>query len=50
MKAENICCTGAAYLGGPTMVVIAQKCSYLKVYVVDQNPGRIAASNIKDLN
>jgi UDPglucose 6-dehydrogenase len=49
MKVENICCIGAGYVGGPTMAVIAQKCPHLKVYVVDQNPERIAAWNSKDL-
>ena len=49
MKVENICCIGAGYVGGPTMAVIAQKCPHLKIYVVDQNPERIAAWNSKDL-
>ena len=49
MKVESICCIGAGYVGGPTMAVIAQQCPDLKVYVVDQNPERIAAWNSKDL-
>ena len=49
MKVENICCIGAGYVGGPTMAVIAQQCPHLMVFVVDQNPERIAAWNSKDL-
>ena len=49
MKVESICCIGAGYVGGPTMAVIAQQCPDLKVYVVDQNPERIAAWNSEDL-
>ena len=49
MKVENICCIGAGYVGGPTMAVIAQQCPHLMVFVVDQNPERIAAWNSEDL-
>lgn len=45
MKITNICCIGAGYVGGPTMAVIALKCSYIKVNVVDLNAARIAAWN-----
>ena len=48
MKVENICCIGAGYVGGPTMAVIAQQCQHLMVFVVDQNPERIAAWNSED--
>ena len=37
MKAREICCIGAGYVGGPTMAVIALKCPNLKITVVDQN-------------
>ncbi len=50
MKVENICCIGAGYVGGPTMAVIAQQCPHLMVFVVDQNPERIAAWNSEDLS
>ena len=42
---KNICCIGAGYVGGPTMAVIALKCPYIKVTVVDQSAERIAAWN-----
>jgi len=45
MQIKNICCIGAGYVGGPTMAVIALKCSEIKVTVVDLNPQRIAAWN-----
>ena len=40
-KIKNICCIGAGYVGGPTMSVIADKCPYLSVNVVDINAQRI---------
>ena len=46
----NICCIGAGYVGGPTMAIIAQKCPYIKVTVVDLNEKRIAAWNDADVN
>ena len=49
MKVETICCIGAGYVGGPTMAVIAQQCPHLMIFVVDQNPERIAAWNSEDL-
>ena len=46
---KNICCIGAGYVGGPTMAVIAEKCPYLKVTVVDINQERINDWNSSDL-
>ena len=45
MKVNNICCIGAGYVGGPTMAVIALKCPYINVTVVDANPKKIKAWN-----
>ena len=45
MQIKNICCIGAGYVGGPTMAVIAIKCPYINVTVVDSNPERIKAWN-----
>ena len=45
MIIKNICCIGAGYVGGPTMAVIAQKCTHIKVTVVDVNESRINAWN-----
>lgn len=50
MKIKNICCIGAGYVGGPTMAVIAQKCSKVNVTVVDINEKRIAAWNNPDID
>ena len=50
MKIKNICCIGAGYVGGPTMAVIALKCPYISVNVVDINNQRINAWNDNDLN
>ena len=49
LKIKKICCIGAGYVGGPTMAVIAEKCPYLKVTVVDINQDRINAWNSRDL-
>lgn len=49
MFKKNIVCIGAGYVGGPTMSVIAQKCSDYKVTVVDLNEARIKAWNSGDL-
>ena len=49
MKIRNICCSGAGYVGGPTMAVIAQKNPHIKVHVVDMNVNKIEAWNSKDL-
>jgi UDPglucose 6-dehydrogenase len=45
MEITKICCIGAGYVGGPTMAIIAQKCPYIQVTVVDLNAERIAAWN-----
>jgi UDPglucose 6-dehydrogenase len=45
MKIKKICCSGAGYVGGPTMAVIALKCPDIKITVVDLNKERIAAWN-----
>ena len=50
MKINNICCIGAGYVGGPTMAVIAKKCPYVKVTVVDLNQQRVEAWNSDDLD
>lgn len=50
MKVVNICCIGAGYVGGPTMAVIALKCPFIKVTVVDVNQQRIDAWNSTDLD
>ncbi len=44
----NICCVGAGYVGGPSMVVIADKCPNIKVTVVDLNEKRINNWNDKN--
>lgn len=45
----KICCIGAGYVGGPTMAVIAQKCTEIEVTVVDLDEKRIAAWNSDSL-
>jgi len=50
MNVTSICCIGAGYVGGPTMVVIALKCPNIKLSVVDTNKQRIAAWNHADLD
>ncbi|MCP9908034.1 nucleotide sugar dehydrogenase [Cyanobium sp. BA5m-21] len=47
---RSICCIGAGYVGGPTMVVIADRCPGIQVTVVDLNAERIAAWNDPDLS
>jgi len=46
----KITCIGAGYVGGPTMAVIAEKCSDIEVTIVDINPKRIAAWNDENLD
>ena len=46
---KNIICIGAGYVGGPTMAMIAAKCSQYKVTVVDISAARIAAWNSEHL-
>ena len=50
LKIKKICCVGAGYVGGPTMAVIADHCSDLKVNVVDRNEERIRNWNHKDFS
>lgn len=45
----KICCIGAGYVGGPTMAMIANKCSEHTVTVVDINEDRIASWNSDSL-
>ena len=47
---HNICCIGAGYVGGPTMAVIADKCSEIQVNVVDINKKRINDWNNSNLS
>ena len=47
--AKKIVCVGAGYVGGPTMVVIANKCPDYKVTVVDISEERINAWNSDNL-
>jgi UDPglucose 6-dehydrogenase len=42
---KNILCVGAGYVGGPTMVMIADKCPQYRVELVDVNQARIDAWN-----
>lgn len=46
---KSICCIGAGYVGGPTMVIIAAKCPDYKITVVDINRERINAWNSDNL-
>ena len=47
--AQNICCIGAGYVGGPTMAMIAAKCPDIRVTVVDVDQDRIAKWKSADL-
>lgn len=47
---KKVCCIGAGYVGGPTMVVFANKCPNIQFKVVDINEERINAWNSKDLS
>ena len=49
-KIKNICCLGAGYVGGPTMVVLADRCPKINVFVTDINENKIAEWNSKDYN
>ena len=49
MNIKNITCIGAGFVGGPTMSVIAFKCPFLKVNVVDINKEKINKWNDSDL-
>ena len=45
----KICSIGAGYVGGPTMVIIAEQCPEVQVTVTDVNQQRIDAWNSKNL-
>jgi len=47
---QCICCIGARYVGGPIMVVIADRCPEISVTVVDLNQALIDVWNDDDLN
>ena len=47
---KNICCIGAGYVGGPSMAVIADKCHFLKVTVVDIDSVKIDNWNNSNLD
>ena len=47
---RKICCIGAGYVGGPTMVVFADKCPNINFHVVDINDEKIKAWNNEDLS
>ena len=49
MSVKEICCIGAAYVGGPACSVIALKCPHIKVTVVDINQSRIDQWNSDEL-
>ncbi|MDO4727635.1 MAG: nucleotide sugar dehydrogenase [Bacteroidota bacterium] len=49
-KIEKICCIGAGYVGGPTMSVLAHKCSDIQITVVDMNAERIQRWNDENLD
>jgi UDPglucose 6-dehydrogenase len=46
----RITCIGSAYVGGPTMAVIAEKCPDIQVTIVDINPDRINSWNDENLD
>ena len=47
---KKICCLGAGYVGGPTMAVIADKCPFIDVTVLDINEDRINQWNNENLD
>jgi UDPglucose 6-dehydrogenase len=49
IRLNKICCIGAGYVGGPTMVTIAKKCPHITVTVVDLNQKRIDDWNSENL-
>jgi len=49
-KVNNICCLGAGYVGGPTMLVMALKNPDITFNVVDLNISRISNWNNEDLD
>lgn len=48
-EVKNIVCIGAGYVGGPTSVIIADKCPHITVTVVDLSQKRIDAWNSSSL-
>ena len=48
-KVKKVCCIGAGYVGGPTMIVFANKCPDIQFKVVDLNSKRVDAWNNQDL-
>ena len=46
---HKICCIGAGYVGVPTMVMIASKCPFVDITVVDIDSERISAWNSGNL-
>ena len=46
---KSILCIGAGYVGGPTMVVIANKCPQYRVTVVDINQDKVDAWNSENI-
>ncbi len=49
-KIRKVCCIGAGYVGGPTMIVFANKCPDIEFKVVDINAARINQWNQEDLS
>ncbi len=47
---RRICCIGAGYVGGPTMIVFADNCPHINFYVVDISKEKIDAWNNEDLS
>ena len=47
---NKVCCIGAGYVGGPTMVVFANNCPNIQFKIVDINELRINAWNSKDFS
>jgi len=48
-KIKKVCCIGAGYVGGPTMIVFANKCPDVEFKVVDINSDRIKKWNSDNL-
>ena len=49
-KIKKVCCIGAGYVGGPTMIVFANKCPHIEFKVVDINASRIRYWNSEDFS
>ncbi|KAI1262505.1 UDP-glucose/GDP-mannose dehydrogenase family, NAD binding domain-containing protein [Xylariaceae sp. FL1019] len=48
-KITKICCIGGGFVGGPTAIVIANRCPHIYVTVVDRDVGRITAWQSNEL-